>query len=232
MLALIVPTLVASLLLGNTAATSQVAALGADSSAAKAASLVSACKTAFNNNDLKTALADCNKAIALDPTVASAYALRGDVKDVGGDHHGALAATTPRSSSIRTMSTATRRVATRGASSEIMLALRPIARRRSSSSRPTATRTTASATSISTRTKTRPRSNTSRSRSRTTRTARTRTQADATPTIISRSTAQRSKTARARSTSTRTATTACSISHGPSATSARRPMPSGTGIRT
>ena len=91
MLVLIVPALVASLLLGSTGAGSQVAVMGSDTDAAKAESLVTACKTAFNNNDLKTALADCNKAIALDPSAASVYALRGDVKDTMGDHHGALA---------------------------------------------------------------------------------------------------------------------------------------------
>ncbi|HET9343996.1 MAG TPA: tetratricopeptide repeat protein [Candidatus Eremiobacteraceae bacterium] len=79
MIALIVPTLVASLMLGS------------DSGSAKAESLVKACRAAFNDNHLDTALADCNKAIALDPSIASAYAFRGDIKDVRGDHHGALA---------------------------------------------------------------------------------------------------------------------------------------------
>ena len=79
MIALIIQMLVVSALLGS------------DSSAAKAESLVKACKTAFNNNYLKTALDDCDKAIALDPTIASAYAFRGDIKDVSGDHHGAIA---------------------------------------------------------------------------------------------------------------------------------------------
>src|SRR5690242_10938843 len=88
MAGLIVPMLLALLLNGSA---TQVSMLGSDSKAAQAEALVKSCRTAFNNNDLKSALSDCNKAIALDPTVASAYALRGDVKDVGGDHHGALA---------------------------------------------------------------------------------------------------------------------------------------------
>ena len=53
-----------------------------------AEALVGACRKAFNGNDLKRALDDCNKAIALDSTSASAYALRGDVKDLRGDPHG------------------------------------------------------------------------------------------------------------------------------------------------
>lgn len=55
-----------------------------------ASALVDACHDAFEKGDYKAALEECNKAITLDPTSASAYAVRGDVKDVSGDPHGAL----------------------------------------------------------------------------------------------------------------------------------------------